>query len=1005
MKQVIRFFLPALLLISGSAYSQPWLESMSSGNAPFQQIKNQFESHWAGKQVGKGTGYKQFKRWEYFWGQRLLPDGSLPPATVTLEAINQYRLLYPQHQQKTLTNSNWTFQGPSSSSSGYYGVGRVNCIAFHPTDPNTFWVGTPAGGLWKTTDNGSTWTCNTDQLPVLGVSNIAVDPSNPSVMYIATGDPDGSDTYSLGVLKTTDGGATWNATGLVWSTTNFKQIKKLLMNPANPAVLMVFASDGIYRTTNSGASWSNVRGGNFSDAEFRPGDPSTVYASEYAGSDAQVLRSQDGGATWTTVGTLTGARRVNLAVTPANADLVDAVASNNSGGLAGMWKSTNSGASFTQYFTGTSTTNYLNSSSTATGTSGQGGYDLSYAINPSDANQIWLGGVNTYMSASGGSTWTLKAYWNGSAPGGAATVHADHHNFVFHPLVPNMLYDCNDGGLYRTSTDGAGWEDISTGLGNSQIYRIAVASTVNNKVLAGLQDNSTKLKNNTNWYDIHATGDGMNNIISWADANVMYSASYNGNISKSTNGGNSWSQIAGSGGTGVNGSGAWITPYVQHPTEPNTLLVGKDQLYKTSNAGSTWETLSPGIPGNLLVIAYAPSNPQVIYVANSSSIARTADGGASWTTVYTGGGTITSITVSPLNPDKVWVTRSTYGSSNRVMLSTNGGTNWQDYSGNLPALPVNCSIYQNGTNDVIYVGTDMGVFFRDASMSSWIPYQTGLPNTVVQDLEITYSDGRIWAATYGRGLWSSPMFNPSGCTSPASPVSDGDKSVCANAGPVTLSVTVPSGTVVDWYTTLTGGTPVATGTNTYSTSVAGSYFAQARNTADNCTSYARTEVKLTLNPIPAQPTITQVTTFLQSSYVQGNQWYLNGVAIPGAVGEYHQPTTSGLYSVQVTSNGCVSTMSQSVNYIVASVNSPELNRDIIVAPNPVQHMLTVKYTGNSSRLSVQVMDITGRQVVATGYFTSTWSTDMRKFAPGTYVVRVVNERNGEHVQRLIIKSE
>lgn len=180
-------------------------------------------------------------------------------------------------------------------------------MAFHPTDPNTFWVGTPAGGLWKTTNGGTSWTTNTDYFPVLGVSDIAVHPTNADILYLATGDGDlgnlsgltggaEGDTKSIGILITTDGGNTWYTTGLNWNVTDRKLIRRLLINPSNPQILIAAASDGIWRTTDGGATWFNTQPGYFMDLEYKPGDPSIVYASSfnYSG-NAKIYRSTDSG--------------------------------------------------------------------------------------------------------------------------------------------------------------------------------------------------------------------------------------------------------------------------------------------------------------------------------------------------------------------------------------------------------------------------------------------------------------------------------------------------------------------------------------------------------------------------------------------------------------------------------------------------------------------------------------------------------------------------------------
>lgn len=1102
MRTVTTLLLLFTMLSSFPGSSQPWTASIKNPNPSFREIREAFYGYWKDRPVEKGQGFKQFKRWEWYFSQRLLADGSLPPASITVEEWNKYLAEHPTDAAKELSidAANWSFSGPSSSLSGYSGIGRINCIAFHPTNVNTFWVGTPAGGIWKTTDGGSTWSTNSDNLPVLGVSDIAIDPLDPNIMYIATGDGDrgfslgtfgassGGDTKSIGVLKSTNGGATWAATGLSWNITNQKLIRRLIIHPTNPQILLAAASDGVWRTSNGGSNWTNVRTGYFMDLEFKPGDPSIVYASTspFVG-NAEIFTSTNTGVSFSLAATLTGAKRTNMAVTPHQPALVDVVAVNAQSGLAGLWYSNNSGGSFTQYLVGSNSNNLLNSSHNASGTGGQGDYDLAYAINPANGNDIWIGGINTWNSTNGGTNWNLKNMWSGHPtqnPNGVPVVHADKHFIAFHPLSPTTLFECNDGGLYKTTNGGATWTDLSNGLGISQIYRLSTSATVPNAVLCGLQDNGTKELSNSLWFD-RTGGDGMECIIDYTNVNIKYSTYVNGLIYKSINGGASWTTILNNNGTGADDEGEWVTPFLMHPTNNNILIVGKSQVYQTINGGATWLQLGtlPGINGLIVAMAFAPSNPSVIYVASPSQLFKTTDGGITWTLVTTSTEYITYIAVHPSDPQKIWLTNSGYTANDKIWYTPDGGTNWTNFSGTLPNLPVNCIVYQNGSNDGLYVGTDAGIFYRDLSMTDWIPYNTGLPNVVVTELEISYINNKIWAATFGRGLWSSDLYSTtSSCpVVPAAPVSNGHVSVCQNATPGTLSVTPPAGSVTDWFDAATGGNLLTASSNTFNTSVAGTYYAESRNSTTNCRSSSRTPVTLIINPVPAtpviaasgplsfcqggtvmltssaasgnqwyrdgasingetgqtiniaqsgnytvkttgagctsnasvittilvnpvppQPVITQNGNLLQSSSPSGNQWYLNGVAIANATSSTFTPAVTGLYTVMVTINGCQSPISQGVNYVTTAINSPALEAKLMIAPNPVRDQLEIRYSGIAV-LRVQLLDISGKVLKDNSRITGHYRIDMKTYPAGSYIIRVMNEKTGEYVQRIIVR--
>lgn len=797
MKTITKLILILLFLLSFQmSFSQPWMKKVTSENPTFKEIQTAFYDYWKDRPIEKGQGYKPFKRWEWYWESRLLPNGDFPSPSITWDEFKKYnseknQLARQNEQRSAQSTANWTSSGPSTTTGGYRGLGRINCMAFHPTDPNTFWVGTPAGGLWKTTNGGINWTTNTDYFPVLGVSDIAVHPTNANILYLATGDGDlGSlssltggalgDTKSIGILKTTDGGATWYTTGMNWSITSAKLIRRLIINPSNPQILIAATSDGIWRTIDGGTSWTNTQIGYFMDLEYKPGDPSIVYASsfDFTG-NAKIYRSADSGSSWSLISTLADVRRINLAVTPNAPNSVDALCANTSSGLAGLWYSGNSGTSFSKYFpepNSTSPNNLLNSLHDASGVGGQGHYDLAYAINPTNANDIWLGGVNTWNSTDGGFNWNIKTMWTSSNPSqnpnpnpnNILVVHADKHFIAFHPLVSGTMFECNDGGLYKTSNGGTSWTDLTNGMQISQMYRIGVSQTQSNpKILCGLQDNGTKLNNLPTWVDVGG-GDGMECIYD-GSTDTGYISSQYGNFYRS---GSPVSNISSNISFLTSEQGdvnrAWVTPLIMHPTNTSTLYAGYKRVYKTTNKGDTWTAISDVLDSsseNIRFMAIAPSNPNTIYAATLTKLYATTNGGTNWSQISTltitdNYANISNIAVDPANPDKVFITVSGYSAGNKVWMRPSIGGTWVNYSLNLPNLPVNCIVYKQGSNEELYIGTDVGVYYTNATMPDWIPYQTGLPNVVVTDLEISYYDNKLWAGTFGRGLWNTNLYVP-----------------------------------------------------------------------------------------------------------------------------------------------------------------------------------------------------------------------------------------------------
>jgi hypothetical protein len=296
----------------------------------------------------------------------------------------------------------------------------------------------------------------------------------------------------------------------------------------------------------------------------------------------------------------------------------------------------------------------------------------------------------------------------------------------------------------------------------------------------------------------------MECLIDYSNNRIIYTSSQNGPIYRINKDKETIVEISvnipGGQEDSTSPEGAWVTPFVIHPTNPKVLFAGYDKLYKTTDQGDSWSAISPELTSKLLrYIAVAPSDPNTIYVATHDTIARTTDGGETWS--YVSGWdplvneVVSYIAVDPTNPQRMYVTLSAYAPGMKVFMSPDGGTTWANYSGTLPNVPANCIVYQKGSNEGLYIGTDVGVFYRDATMSDWVPYQDGLPVVVVTELEISYFNNKLWAATFGRGLWSADLYSPS--VGVESQSIDDDVYVFPNPNTGLFTVQVPEGMQYD----------------------------------------------------------------------------------------------------------------------------------------------------------------------------------------------------------------
>lgn len=686
---------------------------------------------------------QQFKREENFLKQRVYPTGNFNPEILYTE-FQKYK---SNHQATKSTNdrsaANWTYVGPNNVPSGS-GAGRINCLVFHPTNPNIMFVGAACGGLWKSIDAGNTWTSNTDLLPALSVSDLAIDPQNPLVMYLATGDKYGyfagygfwGGTYSAGLMKSTDGGATWTTTNLNFAQTDASIIQHIIINSTNTNTLLAATSAGIYKSTDAGTTWNNVLPGIFTDLNNNPLNPDVLYASDRS----IVYKSNDAGTSWspilTTLSSSTSRTRVSIATTPADTNVVYVWSDDTTATDQNFFKSINGGLSF----------NVMASPETNAGPYGY--YDRVLTVSPVDANLVYTGGFSIGVSTDGGNSWNTAS----------GNIHPDNHDLEFLPNNAGTLFSCNDGGIYKSTDGGSTWADLSTGLNIKQYYRVACSANNANLMYAGAQDNGTdKIDNNLGaWVN---GGDGMDCAIDYTNDDVVFASYQGGAFSKSTDGGTTFTDISPS---GQGGLGEWTTPIVISPSDNQTIYIGYSDLYKSTDGGISWNNISSGVVGSTIYsIEVSSANPNTIYIASYTNIFKTTDGGANWTninqTLPLSNATITKIVSDPLNANTLCVTLSGYSNGEKVFHSSDGGNSWTNISGTLPNIPINCAVWQNTGLESVYIGTDFGVFYKDNTMNDWIPYSDGLPNIIINDLEIQTSINKLRAATYGRGIWETDL--------------------------------------------------------------------------------------------------------------------------------------------------------------------------------------------------------------------------------------------------------
>lgn len=676
-------------------------------------------------------------------------------------------------QAMSLRDTRWRPLGPSRidaedfSPSGRF-AGRVSTVAIHPTDPNILFAGGAQGGVWRSDDAGLNWTPLTDNECSLAMGSIAIDPVDPQIVYAGTGEQhfSGDSYYGCGVLRSLDGGATWEQLGgdVFVRRSSFvgrggmgsggARIARVVVDratagsPTTTSVL-VASSFGLYRSVSSGLSWELALEGYATDVVANPQDPSILYA---ALAGAGIYRSSDGGVSWSYSSESIpreGAQRTILAIAPSNPDVVYT-------GVVLRGEDRRS-ADMAIYRTGDGGTYWEAIPAEGASCFGQCWYDFTMAVHPDNADHVYLGTVLMYESTDGGMTFTEVHPGN---------LYVDQHHLAFDTLSdPYRLYVGNDGGVFRTIDGGQNWLGLNSNLGLAQFYRgISMHPSDPVITLGGTQDQGTlRPSGGTLAWDKIMGGDGGYTAFDAEDPDVWY-------------GETQWIRGAGYAGPRKNGNrmadgiditenALFIAPLVIDPVDSRRLYFGTQTLYRTDNSARRWTPVY-STPDDSVITAIAPSpaSANTVYAAiKSGRVVVTHDGGETWLEAGAAQGLpdrwIGGLAAHPSDPGQAYAAAGGF-LSGHVFQTTDGGRSWQDRTGNLPDHPVNSIIYDPADPNGVYLGTDFGVFHSPTGGGNWTRLQDGLPVSAVYDVAAQPGTGRLVAATHGRGMFELPIDVP-----------------------------------------------------------------------------------------------------------------------------------------------------------------------------------------------------------------------------------------------------
>jgi photosystem II stability/assembly factor-like uncharacterized protein len=690
------------------------------------------------------------KALEFWTRSRAYPQHDIP-AEKFYASFEKAKIASKNSKRDGTVQASWEEMGP------YNVPGRMISVAVNPLNTSILFAGSASGGLWRTNNasTGKGWRRIHTGYPTLGVMAIAINPVDTNVIYIGTGEVYGyhksiggtvirttRGSYGIGILKTTDGGKTWSKS-LDWSLNQQRGVQCIRINPKNSNTIYAATTEGIYKSEDAGENWNlslSVLMGE--DIIIHPNKTQRVMVScgNLGSEGSGIYISNDGGVNWekdTSLPSFTGKTLLDYYdLRPDN--VFASVADSLSG--KGLYKSTTFGGNWTQ----------VNNWDVP---SYQGFFAHWVAVHPTNMEEIIHAGVQIYKSSNGG-------IHNIPVLG----PHVDHHNFARDPIDPEKIYIACDGGIYVSYDFGDSYESIGYGLQTAQFYN-GFSSSNSDSMLAmgGLQDNGTQIFRGTKNWQWAIGGDGCWTAINPANDNFLYGEYQYNNIYRAEDRGYMFRSAT----SGMDESGAaFVAPFVLAPSHPSILYSGRRSVFKSSDHGNSWISVSEPLDENsILSMAVSPLNSEIIFAGTAplvsrAHIFRSLNGGYEWQDVTSDlpDRYPMDIAVDPNDMKTVYVVFGGFGSGH-VFRSRDSGDHWIDITGSLPDVPTLAVAIDPLNSNHVYIGNDLGVFASSDGGTTWFPYTDGLPEAVIaMDLNISPANRKLRVATHGNGAYQTPLI-------------------------------------------------------------------------------------------------------------------------------------------------------------------------------------------------------------------------------------------------------
>lgn len=699
---------------------------------------------------------------EWFFLQRAYPHGTIN-TDAYYQAVRQSRA-----GLQFRSNQEWETVGPTNIG------GRITDVELHPDDPQTIYFSAAAGGLFRSTDSGNTWTPIFDEAANLAIGDFAIALNDPNLLFVGTGEANGggnSLSYDgNGVFKSSDAGQSWTFLGLEKSGS----IGKIEIDPKRPERLYVAAMGklfdtnserGLYRSLDHGKNWEQVLYQNDStgavDVVINPVQPDTLYVAmwertrglnrrSYGGESSGIFRSFDGGNSWTELTNglpAVGARkgRIGLTISPSDPNVLYAIYATRTGNLEGLYRSNDHGDTWQRI-------------------NRNGVISVSFMwwygkiqVDPKNPEVVYVPGLDIVKSLNGGENW-FEVF---------VDTHVDQHAIWIHPENTDTIWLGNDGGLFKSTTGGNNYHKIND-LPITQFYAATLDPVFPDRIYGGTQDNGVMRTPNgelDDW-EILFQADGFSTVLDPTDEQFILSEFQFGNLVRSLDGGLSFDYVNPHLAAGERTN--WHAPLEMNPLNPQTIYYGRNKVFRSYDRADSWDLISPDLTrgnqsqnlpyGTLTSIGLSALDTNLIYTGSDDGMIWISENnGEDWTNVSAGlpQRWVTKVLPSPTERNTVYVSLSGYkynDATAHVFRSTNLGQSWQAIDGNLPDVPVN-DILVHSASGYTFLATDIGVFISENRSGNWSLLDKGMPTVVVSKLMLDKDQSYLYAATYGRSIF------------------------------------------------------------------------------------------------------------------------------------------------------------------------------------------------------------------------------------------------------------